>query len=222
MIRSVLNDPNEKKNMSIDEEKVNLNIQALNEAMKETLSKKEVEKMDIKPEDVSKMKKLVPILDALEEGITLLGGEKYSTGSAVLPWEKKFEKILEEDEDDPLYIMKFKEDMRHEMKTRCDNNFNRRMLAKASFVDKRFEKLKFLDKDEQKEVIEEVKREMEEIEEKVQEENQNNEEVPPRKKKRVLGYGLSDSESDDEDGGKTTVERELKKYQDSPKLKSFF
>ena len=133
MIRSILNNPNEKKEMSIDEEKVNLNIQALNEAMKETLSKKEAEKLYINPEDVSKMKKLVPILDALEEGITLLGGEKYSTGSAVLPWEKKFEKILEDDDDDPLYIMKFKDDMRREMKTRCGDNLNRRMLAKAKF-----------------------------------------------------------------------------------------
>ena len=147
MIRSILNDPNEKKDLPLNDEKVNLNIQAINEAAKEALNKKEAAKLEIKPEDVSKMKKLVPILDALEEGITLLGGEKYSTGSAVLPWEKKFEKILQEDEDDPVYIMKFKDDLRGEMKTRCNDNLNRRMLAKASFMDKRFKKLKFLEKE---------------------------------------------------------------------------
>ena len=57
MIRSILNDPNEKKDLPLDEEKVNLNIQAVNEALKETLTKKEADKLEIKPEDVSKMKK---------------------------------------------------------------------------------------------------------------------------------------------------------------------
>ena len=81
------------------------------------------------------------------------------------------------------------------MKTRCDDNFNRMILAKASFMDKRFEKLKFFEKDEQQKVIEEVKSEMEEIDVKVQEENQNNRQEPPKKKKRVLGHGLCESES---------------------------
>ena len=35
MFRSILNDPNEKKDLPMDEEKVNLNIQALNKAGKE-------------------------------------------------------------------------------------------------------------------------------------------------------------------------------------------
>ena len=43
------------------------------------------------------------VIDTLEEGITMLGGEKYSTGSCVLPFLKKMEKDLEYKEDDPVF-----------------------------------------------------------------------------------------------------------------------
>ena len=221
MIRSFLNDPNEKKDLAMDEEKVEENIKAINEAMKDAkMPKKEIEKLEIKPEDVSKMKKLAPILDALEEGITLLGAEKYATGSAVLPWEKRFNKILEEDEDDPVYISKFKDDLSWEMKTRCDGNLNRTMLAKASFFDKRFDKLKFLEKFEQDEVIKDIKKELEMVEEKAKSEREftkNNNEESAKKKKRFLGPGSSDSEDED---NMTTVEKELENYRAEPKLRS--
>ena len=52
----------------------------------------------------------VQVLDVLEEGITLLGGQKYATGSVVLPFLKKIMKDLEPSEDEPLNIAKFKRD----------------------------------------------------------------------------------------------------------------
>jgi hypothetical protein len=112
MIRSFLNDPNEKKGEPIDEEKSAENIKAVNQAMKDAkFPKKEFDKLEIKPEDLKKMIKLIPVLDTLEQGITFLGAEKYATGSAVLPWEKMFYKALKFDEDDPIYLSKFKKNL---------------------------------------------------------------------------------------------------------------
>ena len=54
--------------------------------------------------DVNKMTELVPLLDALEEGVTLIGAENYSTGSTVLPFLVKFNKLLKKDETDLGYI----------------------------------------------------------------------------------------------------------------------
>ena len=94
-IRSFLNDPNEKTEEPLDEVKVEENIAAINAAMVEAkFSKKDIASLEIKNEDTRKMKELVTVLDVLEEGITLIGAEKYSTGSAVLPFIKKFNKVL--------------------------------------------------------------------------------------------------------------------------------
>ena len=72
MIRSFLNDPNEKKDEPMDEEKVEKNIKAVNEAMVDAkLPKKELDKMKITPEDVTKMKMITPVLDRMEEGTPL-------------------------------------------------------------------------------------------------------------------------------------------------------
>ena len=218
MVRSFLNDPNEGTEESIDISKVKENINAINGAMSDAkFSKKELEKLEIKADDVKKMIKLTPILDALEEGITLLGADKYATGSSVLPFEKKFSRILESDEDDPLYLAKFKSDLLREMSTRCDNNLNR----KASFFYKRFEKIeKFLDETDSENVLTDIRSELYDLERKLEiennEERNNNEEVPVKKKRRVLGTGFFDSD----DEGEITAGEELMRYRDEPKLKS--
>ena len=62
MIRSFLNDPNEKKDDDLDEEKVEANIQAINSAMIEAkFKKKQFDALQLKNEDVSKMKQLVKV-----------------------------------------------------------------------------------------------------------------------------------------------------------------
>ena len=65
--------------------------------------------------DVNKMTELVPLLDALEEGVTLIGAENYSTGSTVLPFLVKFNKLLKKDETDPGYMMDFKKLLRNDL-----------------------------------------------------------------------------------------------------------
>ena len=65
----------------------------------------------------------------------MIGGEKFSTASAVLPFLSRFDHLLELDENEPLYISSFKQNLRKEMNTRCDANLNRKVLLKASFFD---------------------------------------------------------------------------------------
>ena len=48
IFRSVLNDPNEGKDEEVDREKINLNIDAINESMKKLFSKKEYESLEIR------------------------------------------------------------------------------------------------------------------------------------------------------------------------------
>ena len=221
MIRSFLNDPNEGFEEPIDVNKVKENIKAVNDAMIEAkFSKTDLDKLEITPDNLKTMIKLAPILDALEEGITLLGAEKYATGSSVLPFEKKFYKLLESDEDDPIYLARFKRDFMIEMKTRCDANLNRKVLAKASFFDKRFEKIeRFLEETDVENVISEIKSELDDIERAMEVEvielRNNNEEPARKKKKRFLGSSFLDSEDD-----KNTAEKEFVKYRAEPKLKS--
>ena len=192
-IRSFLNDPNEKLEIPMDDEKVNENIAAINQAMKDAKFKKsELTKLEIKPEDTRKMKELVKVLDVLEEGITLIGGEKFATGSTVLPFLHKFNKFLEIDEEEPLYISAFKTDLKDDIRMRCDANLNKYVLAKASFFDKRFFHLKFLQEDVKKEVMEEIKTELEAMKVDHEDDDTEGKQDEPPKKKRFLGVGLDD------------------------------
>ena len=215
-IRSFLNDPNEKVTAPIDDEKVDENIAAINHAMKDAkLKKSELTKLEIKPEDTRKMKELVKVLDVLEEGITLIGGEKFATGSAVLPFIHKFNKFLEIDDEEPLYISSFKTDLKADMNERCEANLNKHVLAKASFFDKRFSHLKFLEEEDKQEVMEDLKAELEAIEAVRGNENKDNDESEPLKKKRFLGAGFDDSDEE----AACNVEGELKNYLNERKLK---
>ena len=221
MIRSFLNDPNEKKDVPLDEEKVDANIQAINEAMSAAkFKKKDLAAMKIDDGDVKKMKELVKVLDPLEEGITLLGGEKYCTGSVVLPYIKNFKKVLQPNENDPTFLNRFKRDLEDELNTRCSENLNNLLLAKASFFDKRVANLSFLDATEKAVVLKEIEDELKVVEKKIAEEKKVNEENGddgPKKKKRFLGNNLLDDSNDENIAG---VMGELNRYQTEKKLKS--
>ena len=181
--------------------------------------KQDLEKLEIKPEDVSKMIKITPILDTLEEGITLIGAEKYATASSVLPFESKFYKVLDADDDDPYYLAKFKKDLIKEMNKRCDDNLNRNVLAKASFFDKRYEKIeKFVEKKEAENIIKEIKCELNTVKARNDAEDTvvGNDIDEPPKKRRFLALNLSDSEEEEA----RITEEEFTRYRAEPKLKS--
>ena len=144
MFHSFLNDPNHKTEDDMDREAVDKNIRAINCAMDSTLATSERDKLKIVEEDVNVMATLMPTLDILEEGVALLGGEKYSTGSVVLPFLNTYLEVLEGDEDDQIYFRKFKDTLKNELITRCYDNLNFKMLLKSSFFDMRYTKMNFL------------------------------------------------------------------------------
>ena len=62
MVRSFLNDPNEKKEEEMDDEKVNANIEAINAAMVSAkFTPRQLVKLTLKSEDVLRMKQLVKV-----------------------------------------------------------------------------------------------------------------------------------------------------------------
>lgn len=148
-----------------------------------------------------------------------MGGQKYATGSVVLPFLKKIMKDLEPSEDEPLNIAKFKRDLAADLERRCEDNLDKHLLSKASFFDKRFFQLKFLTEEADKEkILGEIEEELVELEESMAM-NRNQVEVNqnenPAKKRRLLGAGLSDEEEEAE-GAKA----ELEAYRAERKLKS--
>ena len=146
MLKSVLNDPNDKTEDEADREKVFANVEAINTALQRVVTdKEELEKLKITDSDAKVCLNIVPLLDILEESITLLGGDLYSTGSCVLPFLVKTLKHVEPDEDDVTYVKTFKESLKDQLTTRTKEHLNFFLLAKASFFDPRFRHLSFLE-----------------------------------------------------------------------------
>ena len=79
------------------------------------------------------MRKVLSELEPIEEDITLLGGEKFSTGSVVLPVLHKLNKRLASDENDPFTVAKLEKDIKGDMAVRYELNLNRRVLSKSNF-----------------------------------------------------------------------------------------
>ena len=138
MIRSFMNDSKEGSGNGFDDEKIKENIEAVNSAMRKSKFKKSVlTKLEVKDDDIKKMKELAEILDILEEGITLIGGENYATASAVLPFLHSINKVLEEDDTDPMYLSNFKAFLKNDLADRCDDNLNKLVLMITSFFDRK-------------------------------------------------------------------------------------
>ena len=97
-------------------------------------------------------------------------------------------KRLAPDENDLIYIAKLKKDITEEMEKRCSLNLNKKVLAKSSFFDKRFDE--FMEEEDKKETIREIEVELLELEKITVTSDEVSKE--PAKKKRFLGKGLSD------------------------------
>ena len=233
MFKSFLNDPNDSHDEGIDREKVDLNIESINESLKSLLKKKDFEKLRITSSDVDLMVKLMPTLDVLEEGIRVLGGESYCTGAVVLPFLVQLKKLLLLDDEDPVLVSKFKTALSKELTERCKLNLNFTVLAKASFFDKRFSKLAFLDMVEfpvgkeltKPQIISEIITELEEICEEVFEgSNTSSQEdyykdVGHNSKRMKFLSGLCDGDNPDEVSSRSDPREEMARYQLEKDLK---
>ena len=201
----------------IDIEKAQANIEAINAAMKKCLSKKDYQRLEIEKKDTDVIIKTLPTLRILEEGITRIGGENYSTGSITLPFLSKFLEFLEGDEEDVVYVRKFKKKLQSELITRCRDNLNFEQLALSSFCDMRYSNLKFLDvlkrflvcSLSKEDVVASFQAEMETIHGEDVEENEIS--LQPKKKKSKKSF-LDDDEEDESQGLSPSIQSQLVNY----------
>ena len=121
-----------KQDEDIDPEHAKANIAAINAALKSCLTAKKFKLLGVTKKDMDIEMNILPTLKILEEGITKIGDEKYSTGSLVLPFLTKFLVLLDGNEEDQMYVQMFKKDLQGEMITRCKDNLNIEVLALIS------------------------------------------------------------------------------------------
>ena len=197
----------------IDEELVLKNLKAVNNALQEVVNKKDYEKLKVTKEDREVMIDLFPILHALEEGITLMGGENYSSGSSVLPFLYMFNKILAPDEEnDRPYIIEVKKELTVYLRNATIKNINVDALSKASYLDKRYSTFSFMPG--KKEAVRRmILRELQQLEF-----NDVRLEEPKVKKRRLLSLDIDDDNNEFE--GLSRAERELKQYDLEGKITS--
>ena len=168
----------------------------------EKMSKKDYKSLEIQKKDTDVIIKTLPTLRILEEGITRIGGEKYSTGSLVLPFLSKFLEFLEGEEEDVVYVRKFKKKLQSELITRCRDNLNFEQLALSSFCDMRYSNLKFIEVLERflvcslskEDVVASFRAEMETMHGEDEEDNEIS--LEPKKKKTRKSF-LDDDEDDE-------------------------
>ena len=205
-------------------EEAKKNIEAINAAMKCCLSAKEYMKLEITEKETAVILNTLPTLKILEEGITKLGAEKYSTGSIVLTFLSRFLVFLDGDEEDPIYLRRFKEKLQKEMIKRCHDNLNIKVLALSSFCDMRYSRLKFLEtlqkykvtKITKEDIVNEFKAELEMI-------NNDNEEEdmePKQKKVKKMKSFLDDDDEDDENSDNRSAASQLESYMKEVPIKS--
>ena len=88
----------------IDEDVMNKNIKAINQALVETVNTREYQSLKISKDSVK--------FAALERGISLMGGQSYGTGSSVLPFLTQFNKLLQPKDSEMNYVTSLKGEIR--------------------------------------------------------------------------------------------------------------
>ena len=243
MFSSFLNDQNEKGDDEeyMNMEKIEANIDAINRALKKVLPTNKPEQYNelcVRPEDVDRMIKLIPTLDVLEEGITLLGADKYNTGSSVVPFVVNFKDILQDDDEDVGYVRTFKKVLWEELEERCRKNLNFHVLIKSSFFDKRYSSLGFLSKLQfdkfplrevytKEQIVAEIIIEGKALEEKLKEKKSESEEVQnvdktvtKRKRKSKFLSTICDDKNEETSRQTYNITEEVERYQQEDPISS--
>ena len=89
-----------------------------------------------------KLKNMTDLLKPLKAATNELGGDKYVTASVVLPMLSNLIHMYMADEDDPLYVSKFKGALREKLELSRDTLRGNMFIKSATALDPRFKKLK--------------------------------------------------------------------------------
>ena len=155
------------------------------------------------------------VLDPICDTLTMLGGDKYVTGSIVLPYMKKIVYLVKVEDTDPKFIVDLKSFITRDFLQRCRENLNFDLLKKATFLDPRYKSMKSIDQSQRKSLRREIKEELDMLTVPVREKSvtEDAEKSKPEKKKKRISL-----ESDDDDSGDDCVDKELERYIKEPKV----
>ena len=194
--------------------KAKQNINAINEALEEVGTRK-VQKLKLKELEVDIIVATAEVLDPICDMLTMLGGDKYVTGSIVLPYMKKIVYLVKVEDTDPKFIVDLKSFITRDFLQRCRDNLNFDLLKKATFLDPRYKSMKSIDQSQRKSLRREIKEELDMLTVPVREKSvtEDAEKSKPEKKKKRISL-----ESDDDDSGDDCVDKELERYIKEPKL----
>ena len=196
------------------------NFEAINSALralkpKSKADKEALQKLIFSLDEMQVVENLTEFLTKLDIYSTNLGGNFFVTSSVVIPTIKSIENLLQPSMNDPYYMADLKRIMREDIKERVKINVNFPMMIKASALDPRFKKLKFIPSDSRDIVYKSLKTEADLLlgrtsrattDEGVEE---NTDSTVSKKRKVEVNYNESDSEEDDNED---EVSKEIARY----------
>ena len=143
----------------------------------------------------------------------------YVTSSVVIPTLKSIEHHLKPNMNDPRYIADIKRIMLSDLLERMKKNINFPFMIKASALDPRFKKLKFIPSAQREAVFNSLKLEADlafygkDVGSSQDSSKNEEDDNKPAKKQRVeVNYDISDSDEEEEDTSQSNVTKEIERY----------
>ena len=203
----------------VDENNKYKNIMAVNNALQRAkLKKDELSQLLFTPADMMKVDSLNKFLTSFDIYSTTLGGNKYVTGSIVLPVMKSIQADLVVSDEDPSYIATLKQSILDDIQPRISKNLNYQLLVRATALDPRFKNLKVLSsKVERQEIFKSIEDEMSYLTETDLAKENEKEMEDSAAKKRKLGLEFYESDSEEESDF-DEVKTEIQLYKKEPML----
>ena len=200
------------------------NFEAVNAALrglkpKTKADKEKIQKLIFSLDEMVVVKNLHKFLKSLDVYATNLGGNFYVTSSVVIPTLKSIEHHLKPNMNDPRYIADIKRIMLSDLLERMKKNINFPFMIKASALDPRFKKLKFIPSAQREAVFNSLKLEADlafygkDVGSSQDSSKNEEDDNKPAKKQRVeVNYDISDSDEEEEDTSQSNVTKEIERY----------
>ncbi|XP_048844730.1 E3 SUMO-protein ligase ZBED1-like [Brienomyrus brachyistius] len=165
------------------------------DALEATMAPRENSPEMLTDGEFGKIEMLKKLLEPCKYVAELLGGEGYVSCSVVLPALCHLLHVMKVSDDDPNYVIRFKESFTADM-SRTRDTLNLPWLKIATALDPRFKDLKCLPRSEREEVWVSIREGLQ----------KTTPQTPPKRKRYLLVYG-SDSEDDTDEVAGTSLHR---------------